>query len=249
MTLPDDAITLQAFSLARLQLNGTLPAELQQAIHQLGDAIANHEPGVAERVRTLVEQNPCFRGRYEEAYKRLQQHYQNQSQGRVNTLSLVTRSESIRVSWEGLVVKLLTADDPQTIAQQVFKVRRSRPDLRQLSDIPPAFLTSLQQELADLDCKELTVLKALERQLLTVEDLAYGVDMPIDDARIVLQSLWNKGYIDVKRNGLLDRIASLFKSNTDHQPVTDSTSFNLTAKGHYRLHPLVTARRREGNFE
>jgi DNA-binding MarR family transcriptional regulator len=246
-----DTITLQAFSLARLRVNGELPTDLQQTVHRLGEAIARHQPNIATEVHQFVEQHNCLREPYEAVYQNLQKQYQQQYQQQEQVKNVYLTSgfmERLPNAWEKIVVQILTADDPKAIAEQLMKHLKGRSPILQPTDIPSAFLSLLQQELAMLDEQETAVLRVIEQQLLTVEDLAHIVGLPVERVQAILQHLWQEGLIDFRKRSLMDKLLSVVAQSSRNCPINYDTSFNLTAKGHYHLHPIIKPRRREGTI-
>jgi hypothetical protein len=232
-----DALTLQAFSLARLHLNSALPQELVDTVYQMGRAIARHQPNVAQQIREFVQQHGCLREPYEQAYRHLQQRYQVQEQA----ITQVTNSLP-EAGWQRLVVDILVADDPKAIVEEEVLHLDDSMDIGLRQTLPQPYLTALQQEVATLDQQANNILKVLERQLLTVEDLSYVVNLPIDQTRAIVQRLWKKGYIDTTKRTPLHRLMSFIGNQDEPHEVGNQHSFNLTAKGHFYLHPLVVKR-------
>ena len=161
-----DTLTLQAFLLALPQLSDVLSEELHREIQQVGQAVKNHEPGVDDEVRSLVQRHDCLKEPYNQAYDHLQQQYKTQERVK-GTLNL---SESpIALDWEEMIVSLLTAEDFAAAAKNLLKQGRSH--IRSLSDDTHIFLASLQRTIAELDAKAIAVLRALERRPFTVKGL------------------------------------------------------------------------------
>ncbi|NJN88583.1 MAG: Rrf2 family transcriptional regulator, partial [Leptolyngbyaceae cyanobacterium SL_7_1] len=148
-------------------------------------------------------------------------------------------------SWEAIVTEILTANDPKIAAKESIKRTTTQPTYDSL-EVPLVFLDLLKRELSSLDTETIIVLGALEKQLLTVEDLAYAVGMPVERVRAIVHELWKDGYIDSKKSNLLEKIASVFKSKPTDPNVKNDASFNVTTKGHFRLHPLVKDKQRAG---
>lgn len=232
-----DALTLQAFSLARLHLNSALPRDLMDTVYQMGWAIARHQPNVAQQIREFVQQHGCLREPYEQAYHHLEQRYQVQEQAIVQ----VTNS-SLEANWQRLVADILVADDPKAVVEEEVLQPDDPSDIKLRQTLPQPYLTALQQEVATLDQQASNILKVLERQLLTVEDLAYVVNLPAEQTRAIVQDLWRKGYIDTTKRTPLHRLLSFIGNQDEPREVENQHSFNLTAKGHFYLHPLVVKR-------
>jgi outer membrane lipoprotein SlyB len=112
------------------------------------------------------------------------------------------------------------------------------------------------------------ILTALERQPLTVENIAYGLGLPVDETREIILRLLHEGYIDTTTSvssgitigaivgstifggliagpigaaigAVLGNQLSSTGSQKKRIPSDSQTYFILTSKGHYRLHPLL----------
>lgn len=257
-----DATRLQAFSLAWLQLNGMLSGDLQQAVHDVGRAIQNRNYAKAfTQMDTLVNQYDCLRKPFQDVLRELYRQYHL----RLGQFGIAEASVNREIgleqnyapdfleqvgfpdgAWEAIVTEILTANDPKIAAKQSIKRNVIRAPMYNPLEVPPVFLEFLKRELSTLDTEIIIVLGALEKQLLTVEDLAYAVDMPVDRVRAIVHELWTDGYIDSKKSNLLEKIASVFKSKPNTPNVKNDASFNVTSRGHFRLHPLVKDKQREG---
>ncbi len=232
-----DALTLQAFSLARLHLNLALPQDLMDSVYQMGRAIARHQPNVAQQIREFVQQHGCLKEPYEQAYQHLEQRYQAHEQA----IAQVTNS-SPEANWQKVVAEILVSYDPKTVVEEEVLQLDDPADITLRQTLPQPYLTALQQEIAILDQQATNILKVLERQLLTVEDLAYVVNLPSDQTRAIVQELWKKGYIDTTKRTPLHRLLSFIGNQDEPREVGNQHAFNLTAKGHFYLHPLVVKR-------
>ncbi len=93
------------------------------------------------------------------------------------------------------------------------------------------------------DAHTLTILKSIDQQLLTVEDLAYYTKLPIEHVQAIVQRLWDAGDIaPAQRRSAV--VVQSFLTNPSHPSVDRQMVFNLTRKGHFHLHPIV--QRKEG---
>jgi hypothetical protein len=237
-----DTLTLQAFLLALPQLSDVLPEELHQEIQRVGQVVKNHEPGVADEVRSLVQRHDCLKEPYNQAYDHLQQQYKTQERVK-GTLNL---SESpTALDWEEMIVLLLTAEDFAAAAKNLLKQDHSH--IRSLSDDTQIFLASLQRTVAELDAKAIAVLRALERRPFTVKGLVYAVGISLDQTWAIVQSLWKAGYIDTVTGNVLYRVFPMLRDRHRGCRAIDSDTYlTLTSKGHFLLHPFISLGQRGG---
>lgn len=89
------------------------------------------------------------------------------------------------------------------------------------------------------------ILTLLERQPLTIENLAESVESSIDEVGTVIIKLFEKGDIDRVESGILYKIfPDLFWNTRRQVQISNSdTHLTLTLKGYFRLHPLISIRR------
>ena len=120
-----DALTIQAFSLARLQLAPVLTDDLEDEIHSVGDRVAHRDPRVADEVRALVKQHACLQDYYEAAYNDLQRHYQ--SQERTKELPAST-TNVLPKNWEGVAAEILQADAPIHTVRHLIRQLQTQPN-------------------------------------------------------------------------------------------------------------------------
>ncbi len=233
-----DLLTLQALSLALLRLEMPMPQDLQQAVQQIGLQFANHqlEPA-AESVRHLVSQQPHLNELYEGEYQQLSHQYRLQERAE----NFFGSNPSPTLIWDSIVLPILMADDVRATAKALLD------RLKSTKNSPPpdahAFLTALQQALAAADAQSSVILHAIDQQLLTVEDLAYYVKLPIEQVQAMVQQLWNAGYIDLARRRVPIRVLAFFTPNPPSRLVDRSMTFSLTPKGHFHLHPVKPSQR------
>ena len=225
-----EAITLQAFLIALSQLDTALPGDLQQKIQQIGRALANHQTSAIAEIQDLVKKHAQLNRLYEAARITLQKQYQTQERDKW------MMSESGSLALENIAVPILIADDFTIAAKELLKKLKAGKDF-----IDKIFLDSLQKAVSLADIRTISVLEALEFRPLTIENIAYRLEMPIEQSRGIVQRLWNRGYIDITTRGILRKIFPIFKSKKQAKQIADSKAYlTLTAKGHFRLHPVIT---------
>lgn len=230
-----DALTIQAFSLARLQLAPVLTEDLEDEIHSVGDRVAHRDPHAAEEVRKLVKQHSCLQDYYESAYNELQRHYQSQER----TKDLPSNSaEVLPNNWEHVVAEILQADAPLHTVRHLIREVQTQPS-RVAAGMIDAFFTVLQKVLMDLDSHAIAVLKSLSERPLSLNDLIRLLDGSDPHVQGVVHMLWNEGYVSRLNSSIMDRILPLF-GHQNHEALDPDALLTLSAKGHFMLHPVVT---------
>ncbi|MEB3356718.1 MAG: hypothetical protein VKK04_08330 [Synechococcales bacterium] len=237
---PADPIAIQAFTTAIPQLEPVLPDDLRQAAHSIGKALTQKDlEGATEAIFDLVERHDCLKEPFTAAYERLDKQHQLH-QGRPWNHDVVALS-SADLPLEAISASILTADDFVAAGKQLLRRLESRH--RRVSDDNQAFLASLHRSIERADEQVLPILRALEPHPLTMLDLAHVLGHSLDQIRPNVYSLWRTHYIDLTTSSLVHRILPILPRLRNPQPVTDTDSyFTLTMKGHFRLHPLITAR-------
>ncbi len=93
---PIQALTLEAFSAALAQLDSAsaLPAELQEEINQVGEALANRQADAVVRLETIARKHKPLYDLYEAAYDALDEQYHTQERNKRNPLPVQSQSES-----------------------------------------------------------------------------------------------------------------------------------------------------------
>lgn len=251
---PQEAITLQSFLVALSQLDATLPPELVNGIRQIGNGLALHQPGAIASLPNIVRQHHQLQGLYELAGVTLQHQYQTLEQ-RIGHPPSPQVLEEMSALLENAAAQVLTAENPQTIAQAQFRQAKAKQEIGGDVAEPKAFWDCLYRTIALINEEIDAVLRALERRPLNVENLSYVLQLSTDQVKALLQYLWSAGYIDQTSGGMLHKLFPMWRrvqtlSTADLAPPTPANPnyFTLTAKGHFHLHPFVTAERRESSL-
>lgn len=63
------------------------------------------------------------------------------------------------------------------------------------SDDAKTFFQTLKDTVTCLDAASVEVLKIFEKDVFTIENIAYRLDLPKEKVRLVLEDLWQRGYI------------------------------------------------------
>ncbi|MEB3213152.1 MAG: hypothetical protein VKL39_17505 [Leptolyngbyaceae bacterium] len=237
-----DATIIQAFTVTLPRLEMVLSPEMKQAAHQVGDALAHHHPEeAAEQIQDLVQHHRCLASPFQVLYRDFQSRVQ------LNSEESEVSSESLEMMIEGMTVPILRSDDFVLSARQMIRqtLNQHQQD-KLLPDIVHFFITCLQRAIATSDEQVTTILRALEQQLLSVEDIAHLLKIPVDQARQMVANLWERGYIDSAKSSVVGRaVAAFIRSPRPMPPENPTTHFVLTSRGHFHLHPLLIAKRED----
>ncbi|MGB3493378.1 MAG: hypothetical protein WBA57_11655 [Elainellaceae cyanobacterium] len=149
---------------------------------------------------------------------------------------------------ERMTVPILTANDfvysARALIQQVKTQQEQLPESMHL------FVITLQRAVATFDEQTHQVLRLLEHQLLTLEDITYALNMRPEQAGRIVQMLLKEGYIDSARSNPLGRAMAVFlPAPRAHPTITSETQFVLTSKGFFQLNPLLSGRHSEDELE
>lgn len=77
-----DILILEAFSAALAQLDSALPAKLREEINQVGEALANHQTDVVDRLQNLAKKHKPLYDLFEAAYNALDDQYHTQERNK-----------------------------------------------------------------------------------------------------------------------------------------------------------------------
>jgi len=238
-----DALTIQAFTAVLPKLEMTLSNDIRQEIHKVGRVLAEHHTDQAAlKMHDLVSHHRCLEEPFSPLYQRFQERY------RWDTLQVSQATvilSSLESAIAAMAVPILQADDFAMGAKTVL--RQTRPRLAELPEVMHLFVTSLQKAVSAFDEQVNRVLQALEQQLLSVEDIAHVLNVPVEQANHIVEALWQRGYIDSAKSSVVGRaMAVLTRSPRTIPPVNSATHFVLTSRGHFHLHPFLIARVEDG---
>ncbi|NJM65501.1 MAG: hypothetical protein HC851_07415 [Acaryochloris sp. RU_4_1] len=236
-----DHLTLQAFSLALLQLEEPPTGTLQEAVQQIRNDITHQDMGAAAaRIRTLDRQYHQSRlyQLYDQEYKILSQQYNTQEKAK--SLLHMNGAATAILSLDAIAPGLIAAEDIKASAKNMLK--RIQPKQQQASTETQAYVRSLQRAVEIADQPAITILKAIENRPLTLKDLPYFVNLSFEQAQVTVQDLWQKGYIDRTTSNLLHNIfPTLGRQRRKKEPIDPSQTYlTLTSKGYFFLHPFIT---------
>jgi hypothetical protein len=102
----------------------------------------------------------------------------------------------------------------------------------------------VQQAINAQDAEELAILKAIEKNPLTIRDLLYARGLSSEMTNVLVQSLWQQGYLDRITTSLFHILFPTLRGQRAKTALAQDDPLTLTAKGYFRLHPLLQPSRR-----
>lgn len=222
---PTQQTTLKAFLIAVSQLETPISDELKQAIHQIGEELNRSEDKAIDMISEIVTQDPSLEKAYREARSILQEQYRSQERDKQDTLY----SDSLTLT--GMAVTILSADDFRSTSQNLLK---------QIQNTKDTFLKIWQVTLSISESREnllvFSVLKALDENHLTIEDLVYKTSLPKAKVIQIVKRLWNEGKIYTLTGGFLGKFFPILIDKSKFNP---DAYFVLTSVGYFDLHPVI----------
>ncbi|MGG6295469.1 hypothetical protein ACQ4M4_13840 [Leptolyngbya sp. AN02str] len=246
-----DAITLQAFMLALVQLDVPLSPELHEAVNQVGDALTHHRPEVAEEVRSLVQQHWRLKELYDVECQNLQELYPTQQRAkRLNGyISGHHHNDPEAITWNDIAAAVLKQDDFRAGAEALLKRAHAQGDAVKASGDVKVFLSALQRAVAQAHAQAIAILKAIEKRPLTPRNLPHVVGLSVDQSRSIVEYLWKEGYIDRFTGNFFSSLSAMFGGrHRENETIDPDTYLTLTSKGHFLLHPVFIIGRREDRY-
>lgn len=239
---PNEALSLEAFLVALSQLDSALPSDLLQGMQQISEALAQRHTEAIATIDNLVRRHAVLQRLYELARITIQRQW-------YDDLRRISAAPGAEAMLEEFAAQILATNDPQTAAHAQIERAGQREQPANLLD---RIMQLLYKVASAIEMQTEALLRALERRPLTVENLCYVLQLSVEQVRALVQYLLNAGYIGSTRSSVLRKFFPLWGRSRRSltvaaQQVTFDTPdyFTLTAKGHFYLHPLVTAERPE----
>jgi hypothetical protein len=239
-----DTLTLQAFSLAVLQLDASLQIALQPQVREIRQLLRQNPKAASDQIRQFVKQHDTFNRLYESAYQSLDQgDRQERAKGIFGTNGLGLNGSGLNgtgtatLTWEEIAFPLLDTDRPRLAAKKLLKQLKSRKF--QASSTTHTFVRSLENAIAAVDQQAIDILKAIERRPVTLEDLVYVVGIPFEQAHSLVQDLWKEEYISRLQGNAFLIFFPFFDPQRQQKPIDAKSYLSLTSKGYFLLHPIL----------
>ena len=232
---PTEQTTLQAFLIALAQLETPLSEELKPEIQRIADDLERNGSAAIAKVDSLVKQDSQLSEFYQKARLNLQRQYQAKERDKFSLNSSVALSLDQTSSLEDIAYKILYSNDFLATAQQIVKKFQNSQD---------SFIKTLQMAVsvaqAKADLKTISILKALDFRPLTVETLAYRLEMDEEQTYQIVQRLWQERKIDSLHESTLRKIFPFLIPKNQFSKIDPiNTYLTLTALGYFYLHPII----------
>ena len=230
-----DERNLEACVLALSRQKEPLPKELHSRIQAAGNQLAQDESAVYS-LREIIEQHSELKRSYEAARSQLQSQYdiRERSKGGAAAIGKVNNGNFVL----SLAVPILTADNFSSAAQRLVSRSDWQTQAKGASDDAKTFFQTLKETVTRLDAVSVEVLKVLEQDVFTIENIAYRLDLPEEKVKPVLEDLWQRGYIYPVSGTVTGNIWRSLNIFTQKKGPLDTAGYlSLTAKGYYYLHP------------
>jgi hypothetical protein len=248
----NEALTLDACLLALLHYEDSVPPHLHAKIQDAKAELADRNPDAVKHLKDIIEKDSQLNQIYRRMRRQLRDSdEQERAKSYANfapaafSLSDMTNyftegTATLRLSLIDIAIDILSSPDAnyRATAQKIF----SRPALQKQLAIASGDVQNSAKVLADAATQlhpiKVAMLKKIENNFFTVDDLAYSLEIPLERAQRYAKSLWNEGYIHSISSNLLKQ---WWWSITGAPPLThlpeSDTTLTLTAKGNFYLHP------------
>lgn len=235
--------TLQAFLIALAQLETPLSEEVTQDIHEIAVDLETNKTNTSAtlvKISSVVDKDSQLSQLYQTARLNLTSQYQSQERDKfavgsfgINSASTLSLENTASIA--NIAQEILRSNNFQAKAQQIVD---------KLQDSQDTFIKTLQMALsvtnAKADIKALNVLESLEFRPLTVENLAYSLEINQEQVYRIVQRLWQERKIDTTRGSTLYKIIPFLRSPKQPCKIDPANTYlTLTSLGYFHLHPVI----------
>lgn len=225
-------LTLDACVLVLVQLEPQLAPALHRTVQQTAQQLTTQPAPATTHIHQIVVNQRTLYPHWQQAHMALQEHHRQI--GDIPTAAP-----------PALVATILGASDFRAAAQRLLK-RGVAP----ASDLSVPLRQALRRALATLDEVSLQVMTELEPSPATAETLAFRLDLGLEQVRRHVQHLQRWGYVSPLDGSFLHLMLPLVGIYPQRsQPCHGQTYLSLTAKGYFRLRPVVQRRPQRGRPE
>lgn len=223
--------TLEACVLALARWKGTLSPDLHHNIQEVGKQLREKESAISELRGLLV--NSELKNSYNLARRDLYQKYNARERSKGNA------SQPAGSLVLGLAVPILTADNFVAAARKLVTQPDWQAQVKRSSDDIQTFFRTLKDAVTSLDSLSVALLQILDRDVFTLDSLAYRLELPKAQVKPVLEDLWRQNYIRPLSRTVWGNLIGRLNIFTPKQGKLDTGNhyLGLTVKGYYFLHP------------
>ena len=176
--------TLQALLIALAQVETSLSEGLRQEIQEIARDLESNSSNAISKISTLVEKDKQLSKLYQTARLNLLRQYQAQERDKFGINVADTLSLKDAGFLENIAYQILYSNNFLATAQQI---------VQKLQNSQDSFIKTLQMAVsvakAKADLKAISILEALEFRPLTVENLAYSLEMDREQIYQIVQRL------------------------------------------------------------
>ncbi|MFH7242642.1 MAG: hypothetical protein ACHWZW_07305 [Spirulina sp.] len=239
-----DALTLEACLIALAKLETALPADLHHQVQDLGAALEAKDPEAVDRLRQVVTRHEDLNQHYEVARLALEDQYHHQRQAKTWPPEDPNHAAAATRALEAMAVPILQSDDFRETAHHLLKEQGMHKPAQ--AELWP-FMRTLKRTVTSLDWPSVRMMKELERQPATPEHLSHSLRLGLDQVQRMALRLRNNGYISPLTTGFFDMVLPLFGVYPHKAArLDDQTFLTLTAKGYFKLNPVIVFHRHQG---
>ncbi|MEM8504812.1 MAG: hypothetical protein AAF716_16840 [Cyanobacteria bacterium P01_D01_bin.1] len=236
-----DERNLEACVLTLSRWKGQLPTELHSQIQAAGRQLAKDESAIND-IRNLLKQHGDLSSAYEDSRRELYQRYnaRERSKGAATTfINGTVNSGNLIVN---MAVPILTADNFSSTAQQLVAQPSWRSQVKNASDDVQTFFKTLEESVTQLDAISIQLMKWLDKEIYTIDELAYRTEKPKARLAERLEALWQENYIYTVSGSALSNFFESLNVFSKRKGKLDLDSYlALSAKGYFYLHPYFKA--------
>jgi inorganic triphosphatase YgiF len=237
-----EALTLEACLLALSRYDDSLPAHLSAQIQTVGPKLITEQTAAIQKFRDLILGYPPLVPFYESARSQLSAQYNEQERAK-SSLSAATLTNgsailSSPLSLIDIAAHMLNGPDFRTNIQRLVSRPQWHKSLKGSDQTLIDFAETLQAAATQLPHSKVMILRRLDQDIFSIQNLAYVLEIPLERAQNLVKSLWNERYIRPTADSFWEQ---LWLSWQGAPPLQDlpkpNEELTLTTKGYFYLHP------------
>ena len=230
---------IQALLIALMELDSPLSDDLQNNVDNIVSFLPiNHEIAM-NHVGSLLDKDDRLQELYLQARDSLKQAYTSQERDKSDAMTIAGNTP---LSFAGVTIAILEAgNELGKVRDDLYKklgnpIKSNENDQSFTGLLAKAMTIGKQKEKIKLE----SVLKALEFHPLTIQDLAYSLNISIEECQILIKRLWDQGKINTLESSSLGNIFPFLRNKKRVSEFNKAkTQFTLTSRGHFQLHPVI----------
>ncbi len=228
-----EAITLEACLLTLARSNGNVETELAGQIQGIGHKLEQGDSQAIEELYSLLQSDIDLANLYGQFRTSLQVQYGERERAKS---SLVLNSGPINLL--DIALTILQGPNFRSNAQNLVTNRQWQQKVKQASSDLQTFAKALEKTVTNLDPAKVTILRKLDQEIFSVDDLAYLLEISVERTQDFVQALWNEGYLRPISDNPFVQLWQGFKGAPPlTEPPSTTEELALTTKGYFYLHP------------